>query len=342
MNRKLVLWIVGIAALAALTLAAGWSDVRAALGRGNPLVLAGLVLLQVFTFFVIAYQWQYLFGRADVAVSFRRILEVTLAGGFVESVTPSSKLGGMAAKVYLFERTTDAEYGTITSVLLAQKYVSMLPFALIGVVAVAIATVQLEIPLTVTVDTTVVAVGAVLVGGIVGSTAVLRWRAQHRSASTPERALSRSLERVQTVVRSLLREASAILDRRSRWWLYGISTFLWGLYPIKIYVVAVTLGVEIGLPIAVVGTYLAYVVGLAPISPGGTGTFEGTLALVFVAAGATFAEGVTVALLARLITFWFPLVLSAIVTVSLVASEDDILPEGVLDRLAHYVGRARR
>ncbi|WP_117367239.1 lysylphosphatidylglycerol synthase transmembrane domain-containing protein [Natrarchaeobaculum sulfurireducens] len=341
MNRKLLLWTVGIAVLAGLTVAAGWADIRTAIGRGNPLVLAGLALVQILTFFIISYQWQYLFRRADVTVSFRRILEVTLAAGFVESVTPSSKLGGMAAKVYLFERTTDAAYGTITSVLLAQKYVSMLPFVLIAIAAVVLATVQLEIPITPTVSSSaVVAVG--LVGGLVASVSLwFHRRDPDDSASDWEQTLSSHVERWRGVVRSLIQEASALLDRRSRWWLYGISLLLWGLYPIKIYVVAVTLGLDVGLAIVVVGTFLAYIVGLAPISPGGTGTFEGTLALVLVGAGATFAEGLSVALLARLITFWFPLALSGVVTISLIVNEDEILPDGVLARVSRRLRRVR-
>lgn len=348
MGRKLLLWIVGICLLTLLTVVAGWQELWTAIQRGNPLVIVGLCLVQLLTLAVIAYQWQYLFERGDVSVRFRRVFEVTLAGQFVESATPTSKLGGMAAKIYLFERTTGTNYGTASSVLLAQKYVSLPPFALLCVGSVAVGAYGLE---TETISSDVYWLVAGFVGFVVALAALLAASRRETSrdvrspiaAALPEpvaTAVDRGLEALESTVT----EASTLLDRRGRYWLYSISFFLWVVYPLKIYAVAYTLGVETTLTIAFVGTYLAYLVSLAPVSPGGVGTFEGMLAVVFLAGGVPFADGLSVAVLSRVVTFWVPLVLSALATAVLVWDEDRVVPEGVgvVSRATALVDRVRR
>ncbi|AUX10799.1 glycosyl transferase family 2 [Halalkaliarchaeum desulfuricum] len=358
MRRKHLLWLVGIALLAGLTVAAGWRELSTALRRGNPLVLLALCGVQVITLGVVAYQWQYLLDRAGTGVSFRLAAVVTLAGTFVESATPSSKLGGMAATVYLFERTTDAAYDTLSSVLLAQKYVSLPPLAVLVVGTVAVAVTRT--------DVTVSSGAYAAVGGFVGVVAVLSvlfslLRRRKRDGSGPVASEESTVDEYSTAepiaadgagqeagplsrgistFRSVLREAGTLLDRRSRYWLYALAFLLWVVYPLKIYVVAVTLGVDAGVTVAFVGTYLAYLVSLAPISPGGTGTFEGTLALVYVAAGVPFVDGLSIALLGRVVTFWFPLALSA-ATTGLLLTVDDAVPslQGVAETTGELLGR---
>lgn len=368
MNRKHLLWLVGIALLVGLTVAAGWRELSTALRRGNPLVLLALCGVQVITLGIVAYQWQYLLDRAGTAVSFRLAAVVTLAGTFVESATPSSKLGGMAATVYLFERTTDAAYDTLSSVLLAQKYVSLPPLAILVVGTVAVAVTRTDVA---------VSSGAyAAVGGFVAVVVVLsllfalfrRWGATDSGGTVtgdggavtgdggtatgenePEPIAADGagqetdpLSRGISTLRSVLREAGTLLDRRSRYWLYALAFLLWVVYPLKIYVVAVTLGVDAGMTVAFVGTYLAYLVSLAPVSPGGTGTFEGTLALVYLAAGVPFADGLSIALLGRVVTFWFPLALSA-ATTGLLLTVDDAVPslQGVAETTGELLGRGR-
>lgn len=351
MSRKYLLWLVGIVLLVGLTVAAGWGELVSALRRGSVLVLLGLCVVQVLTLGVVAYQWQYLLDRAGTPVTFRLAAVVTLAGTFVESATPSSKLGGMAATVYLFERTTEAAYDTLSSVLFAQKYVSLPPLAVLSVATVGVAVTRVDVAVS---SGAYAAVAGFV--AVVALLSVLLAIARRRSgggrqpgkgdgpvaeespaiddAVAPDGTGTEAgrLERGIETLRSVLKETGGLLDRRGRYWLYGLAFLLWVVYPLKIYVVAIMLGVDAGVTVAFLGTYLAYLVSLAPISPGGTGTFEGTLALVYVAGGVPFADGLSIALLGRLVTFWFPLVLSAATTATLL-TVDDAVPslQGVAD-----------
>lgn len=75
------------------------------------------------------------------------------------------------------------------------------------------------------------------------------------------------------------------------------------------------LNFDVGIVAIAVITYTAYLVSLFPLLPGGLGSFEGTMALMFASYGEIFfAEALAIALVARFVTYWFPLLLSALLT----------------------------
>jgi hypothetical protein len=77
------------------------------------------------------------------------------------------------------------------------------------------------------------------------------------------------------------------------------------------------LSLEVGLFSVAVITYTAYLISMVPLLPGGLGSFEATMVMMFSLYGLNPAEGLAVALISRLVTYWFPLGLSAFAAVFL-------------------------
>ncbi len=312
MNRKALLWVTGIGVLAAVTFLSGWDSITEVWsGVAAPTLitfLAALFALQVATMAMTAYQWHVLLRKEDPSLRFRDVFQVHLAGNFVESVTPSSKLGGEAAKVYLFRRRTGACYHTLTSFLLVHKYVSLLPFLAICAAFLVAAPFLIALPAAVYAAFVMLAIPLGL----------LAWSinrgprpAGHRPEAPGLRGRAAKAVDYLATAASRSRELSPPAERRS---LFLLSFVVWGLYPVKIFLVASLLGIEIGLTLAIAATYAAYLVSMLPLTPGGLGTFEGTLALVLSINGVPFAAGMALALMARTVTFWFPLAISAAAT----------------------------
>lgn len=107
-------WFAGILALTACVLVLGWEEIKELLWQANPNVLALLCLLQVGTLALSAYKWHFLLAKLAPGYSFGRVFAVYLGGDFVESITPAVKLGGEAARVYLFRRLTSLPYTQLT------------------------------------------------------------------------------------------------------------------------------------------------------------------------------------------------------------------------------------
>jgi len=90
-----------------------------------------------------------------------------------------------------------------------------------------------------------------------------------------------------------------------------VSLLIWIFYPLKVYLVCYFLNIEVSLVIIGLATLSAYMISMVPLLPGGLGTYEGGMAMFFTLGGLSPAEGLAIALVSRLTTFWFPLVLSA-------------------------------
>jgi len=285
----------------------------------DPLFLTGLFLLQTFTLLMVSSQWFFMLKNNDNGIAFHEVFTIHMAGKFVESVTPSSKFGGETAKVYLFKKKMGITYQHAVSFLLAHKYISLLPFLVLSLIFLVIASIRFYLPRVVYLSF------SMLIFLFISLLILIYWikvRFDSEDIMSDERnVLLIILNKLKNGIEFISRSANdvkKILSRSERGKLFAISFLVWILYPIKVYLVATALGFEVGLLISIIATYSAYLVSMLPVSPGGLGTFEGTMATVFMISELSFTEGMAIALLARSATFLFPLILSAICTTYLV------------------------
>ncbi|MCL0038211.1 flippase-like domain-containing protein, partial [Thermodesulfovibrionales bacterium] len=349
-GKQIFLWILGIAVIIVIIFFAGWDIIKSAFLRANIYVLGSLFLLQTATLAMSAYKWHYLLKKLHARIRFRETFGIFLAGSFVESVTPSSKLGGEAVKVYLFRRHTSLPYQKLTAALLVDKYVTLLPFAILCVLSVSLAAVSFKLP-------------SILYSALLTlSAVVLLLYLLYRTKTYPEVCLEK-IKTAQKIEDNMLSQVSAakkfnlrlliaqkgrnahlffeeaicysrkLISVKERYWLFSISLLVWILYPLKIYVVALMLGFNVEPLFAAIATYAAYLVSMIPLLPGGLGTFEGSMAFMFTYADFSFAEGLAIALTARLVTFWFPLILSGTMTAYLIWRENDLLRTSELGKI---------
>lgn len=313
------LWISGIIVLTALALLVGWEEIKGVIQQANLYVLFLLCLLQVGTLALTAYIWHYLLGKRAPGYPFTRVFAMYLGGNFVESVTPAAKLGGEAARVYLFRQLTSLPYTKISGVLLAHKYISLLPFVILCALMLALSVSSFELPLF-------FVASFVALLALFAAVAMLM-RGRRRVPAQPDREHSSTLkeggrrhkwQRVVTFLETSAAEARSLATKREQLALFAISLCVWALYPVKVYLVTLMLGLEVNFLIVAMATYSAYMVSMIPLLPGGLGTFEGSMALIFALSGLSPAAGLAVAFLTRLVTYWFSLLFSACAAATLV------------------------
>ena len=311
LGRQVIFWILGIIAVVAIAWFYGGEEVKVIIFQVNPVFIGGLAVLQLFTLLMNAYQWYFLLGKFNSILPFSKVFIVCLAGSFVESVTPSSKVGGEAFKVYLFRRKTSLSYQEVTGVLVAHKYISLLPFILICAVVISMATLRQEVPV-------IVYLSFAAFGFFFAMLCFLIYRRRKEEGSTSTSFLSlrqnflgEKLKSILLFIAGAAQHARYLTGRKDRFVLMSLSFVIWSLYPVKVFIAAAALGLNLEALTAPIATYFAYLVSMIPLLPGGLGTFEGSMAFMFSLGGLSSAEGTAVALLSRGITFWFPLLLSA-------------------------------
>lgn len=309
--RRAFLWVLGIIIILALMLFVGWEEIKTILSRTSIPLLLALGCLQVATLAISAYQWHYLLRKLHSRLSFIMTFTLYLSGNFVESVTPSVKFGGEAARIYLFRRSTSLSYQELAGALLTHKYISLLPFVLLCAAVILISAFRYELP-------TVVYLAFFLLGSFF---ALICWLLRKNSTKTKKPLdlgslsrmplFSKIIKKVAYFLKDASHTARHLTSGKDRFFLISLSLVVWALYPVKVFLVATGLGFQVGPLAAIISTYTAYVVSMLPLLPGGLGSFEGTMALVFSLGGLDTASGMAIALLSRSITFWFPLLLSA-------------------------------
>lgn len=332
MNKTIFLWAIGLFAILMLIMTIGWEDTfsvwQGVNARALIVLLLGLASLQLCTLALSTYQWYYLLNHSfHHNISFAQVLSIFLAGTFVEYITPSSKLGGETTKLYLFKKKTGMNYTDLTTSLLAYKYVSLIPFVFFCLLSLIIASFSVILPLIVYLS----------FGTFFTIMCIFVWLIHRKRKKIHPRNTSYlnqpsdSLGFFHKIVQKckfgidFIQDASTKVKtnvtKEQRNWLFFISFLIWGLYPVKIYIVSVFLGFQICFFLAVIAIYAAYLISMLPLSPGGLGTFEGSLAFILSINGFLISQGMAIALLSRVITFWFPLIVSAFAFIHVLYSE---------------------
>ncbi len=326
-------WFAGILALTACVLVLGWEEIKELLWQANPNVLALLCLLQVGTLALSAYKWHFLLAKLAPGYSFGRVFAVYLGGDFVESITPAVKLGGEAARVYLFRRLTSLPYAQLAGVLVAHKYISLLPFVLICTFFLILSLIRFELPLLFILSFFALIGLFAVVALLMRGNRVTNFQVENPvtkmdtlpSLKVPQ--WQKNWEGALIFLQDASRQARSLVTVREQLLLFLISLFVWALYPFKVYLVTSMLGLDVDMLTVAIATYTAYMVSMIPFAPGGLGTFEGSMALIFTLSGVSPASGLAVALLSRLVTYWFSLLLSAVAAATL-ALKDNPLSSG--------------
>ncbi len=327
-NKHFLLWFVAITLITAAVILMGWEEIYAALKKVSAELMMLLVLLQFITLVALAGQWQYLLKKVNCPLSLGHVLAINLAANYIESVTPSVKLGGEAAKVYLLKRYSSLEYDFLSGILLALKFFSLLPFVLLSALAVTLAIYFLNFPVIGLYAFAFLAFFFIMIAALYYKkdakkyclTGRLQYKKNHDRA---EKEVTPPLKLIPAKIARKLESAAAFINRASSYArslttpaetmaLIAISALIWILYPVKVFLITGMMGLEVGFLAVIIVTFTAYLVSMVPLLPGGLGTFEGTMVLMLTGLGIAPAEGLTVALLSRFITFWIPLLWSAL------------------------------
>ncbi len=328
-SKQILPWVAAITLITAAVILVGGRDILSALQRVAPEIMALLIALQLLTLSITAGQWQYLLKKANCRLSLGHVLAVTLAGNYIESITPSIKLGGEATKVYLFKHYSNLGYEMLTGILIALKYFSLLPFVILSAFSVALAVLYFDFPAISLYAFTFLAALFMAVAALYykkdSNSAIVKAPAKpsEKRSGKNEGIIPSIITRLTVKLFQAVSRIPAFLNRASAnsrnlttfsegAFLIAVSALIWLLYPLKVFLVTGMLDLNIGLPAVAIITFTAYLVSMVPVLPGGLGSYEGTMVLMFSFFGITPAEGLAVALISRLITFWIPLLWSAL------------------------------
>ncbi len=303
---KTALWMLGLGIIAIMVHLAGWEAINRAILSLNPAFLLLLCFFQACTLALSSYQLYYIMDHSKIKLPFSKVFKIYLTGTLVESITPSLKFGGEAAKIYLLKRSSMADYNKIAGIFIVYKLVSFIPFLIIIFISAGLAYFKLEINIF---------IHAAIILFIATTALLLFFYLRKNNSKTAKPFL-----KIQKFLTQAFRFSSSILTRGQFAKMIAISCFIWLAYPLKLYIITRLLNININFLSLAPMLYASYVISMLPLAPGGLGSFEGSMVFLLGRISVSAQNALTVVLLSRFITYWFPLFLSALFAVFLFAN----------------------
>ncbi len=319
--KKPLLLILGVCLITVIVIFLGWEEIVSSMSMMTVSEMVLMALLQLATLLMTAFIWYSLLKQKTDSISFPRVFSINLSGKFVESVTPSVKIGGESLKMYLMRKHSGLPYDVLLAVTVVSKFYSLLPFLLISVVTLAFAVFSFNLPAFVY----MALLGLAIFFGLFAlffnygsSSKKLAGVLQHIGIYDLDWFI-RIREKVNRIHKFILNASESsrnlITTPGIKSLLYTTATLVWVMYPVKVLLVAHMMGYNLNLSVVIVATYTAYLVSMIPLLPGGLATFEGSMAFVLAMGSITAPKAFSIALMTRMFTFWFPLLLSALITI---------------------------
>jgi len=301
---------IALAVLALIAYGIGIGKIREELARADPAWLAAGCLSTAVGLVAWAKAWQVVLRVVGYRVPFRKLVVTYYAATFANYVTPLGQAGGEPFIAYVLSRDTEASYEDSLASVVTADLLNLLPFftfAAIGTIVLVVRT---------TLSSQIRGVAGILVVFAVGApiAAVVGWRSRRRLGRIALRVVAPVARRVRFVsvegLRERLRELNTAFERiaadRTALAHALVYSFVgWLFFALPLYFAVRAVGESISLFLVFFIVPASTLAGLTP-SPGGLAGVEAALAgLLGTLGGFTFATGLSIAIVYRLASYVF-------------------------------------
>jgi uncharacterized protein (TIRG00374 family) len=322
--RKYSLLAVGIVIIALLLWWAGVRDVAEILRRAKLDYFLLAVLMYVLGLVTWGLRWRVLLKALGVEVGFTKILLALLAGIFVNNVTPGARGGGEPVRMYFLAKEAGKPYGQVFATVMMDRILDLIP--VVAMLALSTAYVyelgSLSLTLILVLLDLVFAGLILLTLGILLSErktkGALYWFFRLFERLAPgiaeryrerfEKAVEVDVPRFQSDFRFLMRHKRVFLLA------LAYSTASWLFAVMRTYYTFRAINYPVSFVDVMVVQMVGMVVGMLSVIPGGAGIIETVNSGIYVLLGINKEIAVTATLLDRLISYWIPTAIGALVT----------------------------
>ena len=254
-------------------------------------------------------QWHQIAKFTDANISFGNMFYINCQGAVMDSITPGVKVGGEVTRAVQISRRGNCSGEQAASMVALQKLFSLSAFFFMNLFTVGYLVGR--VPLLQGRHVQFFVYGVLLFflflfAGVF--IAPRRIKAHLQTRNEPRFSWTR---RVRFFLLTLLDQVVSIRGNTKTWvMLFLLSFFIWLLYPVKMYLLAVQFFPDAHAVYVGAVTFAAYMVAMIPIFPGGLGGFEGTMSGLLLPMGFAASDAVVATVLFRFVTFWFVMLFS--------------------------------
>ena len=270
---------------------------------------ASLVGLQIVSQLLVNLQWHQIAKFTDADVSFGNMFYINCQGAVMDSITPGVKVGGEVTRAVQIGRMGNCSAEQAVAVVALQKLFSLSAFFFINLFTVGYLIGR--VPLLQVRYVQFLVYGILLLFLLLFAGIFFAPQRIKAYLQTRENPRFSWMRRVRGFLLTLLDQVASIRKNTKAWVMLSLlSLFIWLLYPVKMYLLAVQFFPDANAVYIGAVTFASYMVAMIPVFPGGLGGFEGTMSGLLLAMGLEVSDAVVVTVLFRFVTFWFVMLLS--------------------------------
>ncbi len=305
MLKKLILWLTAGLLLLILFLQIDLYELHYSLIQIDWAVIGALLSLQIVTQLLLNRQWQRIANFAGIKLSFGRMLYINAQGSIMEAITPGVKVGGEITRAVQIARFSSCSRSQAAVVTALQKLFSLTAFVLINLAAAVYLSRQSTI-----LDNSLVRLAVYTALGLLLTVFLLILIMSHKKP--PSHPWLGAVRRFFT---NLLEQIHLFENNKKELAIqFALALLIWLLYPIKLYLLVCQFQADPPLIYIASITFIAYLIGMLPLFPGGLGGFEGTMSSLLTGIGLPLGSSAAITVIFRFITFWFVIILSLVYT----------------------------
>lgn len=310
MSRKRILHLVGfliiIILFVYLFMNTDFNEIWLNLKQTPLSIIIILILLQLTTQLLLGVQWNRITKAIINQSSFKKILYILTTGSVVEAITPGAKVGGEVTRLYYLKKEFDTTTNDSANIIVIQKSISMSVLFSVCLLSFIYLSQTISLGLS-TLTQVLINILCVLLIIIF----ILFLFFSTKVSKLLEKSNKKFIIKVSNFVNSYA-NATKMISKKEWIIQFIISIFVWVLFPIKMGILAHFVGIDVNFVVIVAITMTSYMIGTLPLTPGGIGTFEGTMIGLFSLVSVESAISTSVTIIFRVITFWFVMIISTI------------------------------
>ncbi|NLZ54021.1 MAG: flippase-like domain-containing protein, partial [Thermoanaerobacteraceae bacterium] len=298
-----MLYILGAMMLGYIVASSDWIEILTHL-KSTPLkVIMLLMFFQCITMLLMNIQWKSLADEVSDDISFFDIVLVNAKGNIMDSLTPGVKMGGELGRIFALKNRAKIGLANATMIVGLQKTFSLLSFSLLTLGSL----IWFSLTLGSRYKHYLYLFTAAITAFLVIFAALILFSL---NPDTIIRLLGKIFRGSKSKIDATLRNYSHILTRlfKNKRLFFSqmfLGIFIWSFYAFKLRVLINSYNIHMDYVSVAAITFLAYVMGMIPLLPGGIGSFESCMTLLLKITGIPLEMGATISIVFRFVTFWF-------------------------------------
>jgi len=272
------------------------------------MLLAGL---QMISQLMVNTLWCQITKLTHTPISFDRMLYINCQGAIIDSITPGVKFGGEITRAVQISRMANCSGKQAAVIVTLQKLFSLSSFFFILLFAAGF--LIGKVPLLQVRSLQFLLYGILLFLLLLFVCILLNPHDMLKYLQTRKSPRFTCICKARDFLLTLLDQAATIRkDTKKLAVLLLLSFLIWLMYPVKLYLLAVQFAPDTSIVYIGAASFMAYMVAMLPIFPGGLGGFEGTMSGLLISLGFLISDAAVITVLFRFITFWLVMLASLI------------------------------